>query len=223
MAREMVRQGGRSARIQEAVHLATQALLSEIGRGEINMPIIAERAGVTPSTVYRRWGDLAQLLADVAAERLRPVADPDDTGSLAGDLRAFLLQYEEEMASPVGRALLRDVLAETNSDLAAARCCAYTTHHLQTLNSRALTRGEAGFSVEAAIDILIAPICYRILFSNGATSPEYVNALLKRFARLNDASTGVSAEADRDHRGVADKARSGYLRRSSHTRVGEPP
>ena len=143
MAREMVRQGGRSARIQEAVHLATQALLNEVGRGEINVPMIAERAGVTPSTVYRRWGDLTQLLADTAAERLRPVADPDDTGSLSGDLSAFVMQYAEEMASPVGRALLRDVLAETDSDLAAARCCSYTTQHLQTLNNRALKRGEA--------------------------------------------------------------------------------
>jgi AcrR family transcriptional regulator len=188
MAREMVRQGGRSARIQEAVHLATQALLNKVGRGEINVPMIAERAGVTPSTVYRRWGDLAQLLADTAAERLRPVADPDDTGSLAGDLRAFVMQYAEEMASSVGRALLRDVLAETESDVAASRCCAYTTHHLQTLNSRALKRGEAGFSVEEAIDILIAPICYRILFSNGETSLEYLHGLLKRFAILNDGS-----------------------------------
>jgi AcrR family transcriptional regulator len=185
MAREMVRQGGRSARIQEAVHLATQALLSEVGRGEINVPMIAERAGVTPSTVYRRWGDLAQLLADTAAERLRPVADPDDTGSLAGDLRAFVTQYAEEMASPLGRSLLRDVLAETDSDLAAVRCCAYATRHLQTLNSRALKRGEAGFSVDEAIDVLIAPICYRILFSTGETSPDYVNGLLARFARLN--------------------------------------
>ena len=185
MAREMVRQGGRSARIQEAVHLATQALLNEVGRGEINVPMIAERAGVTPSTIYRRWGDLTQLLADTAAERLRPVADPDDTGSLAGDLSAFVMQYAEEMGSPVGRALMRDVLAETDSEVAAARCCAYTTHHLQTLNSRALARGEAGFPVDEALDVLIAPICYRILFSNGETSPEYVNGLLERFAHLN--------------------------------------
>jgi len=192
MAREMVRQGGRSARIQEAVHLATQALLNEVGRGEINVPMIAERAGVTPSTVYRRWGDLTQLLADTAAERLRPVADPDDTGSVAGDLSAFVLQYAEEMASSIGRALLRDVLAETDSDLAAVRCCAYTTDHLQTLNARALKRGEAGFSVEEAIDILIAPICYRILFSNGETSPDYVNGLLNRFAQLKDGSTEKS-------------------------------
>jgi AcrR family transcriptional regulator len=189
MAREMIRQGGRSARIQEAVHAATQALLHEVGRSAINVPMIAERAGVTPSTVYRRWGDLAQLLADTAAERLRPIADPDDTGSLAGDLRAFLMQYAEEMGSSVGRALMRDVLAETDSEVAAARCCAYTTHHLQTLKSRAVARGESAFSVDEAIDILIAPICYRILFSNGAPSPEYVNALLARFERLSDVGT----------------------------------
>jgi hypothetical protein len=90
------------------------------------------------------------------------------------------------MASPVGRALLRDVLAEPEPNLAAARCCAYTAHHLETLNSRALKRGETGFPVDEAIDILIAPICYRILFSNGETSPDYVNVLLARFARLND-------------------------------------
>ncbi len=98
MAREMVRQGGRSARIQEAVHLATQALLNEVGRSEINVPMIAERAGVTPSTVYRRWGDLTQLLADTAAERLRPIADSDDTGSLAGDLRAFVRNMRRKWA-----------------------------------------------------------------------------------------------------------------------------
>ncbi len=108
---------------------------------------------------------------------------------MPGDLRAFVMQYAEEMGSPVGRALMRDVLAETNSDVAAERCCAYTTHHLQTLNNRALKRGETGFSVDEAIDILIAPICYRILFANGETSPDYVNGLLGRFARLNCAAT----------------------------------
>jgi hypothetical protein len=99
------------------------------------------------------------------------VADPT-IQALSGDLSAFVMQYAEEMGSSVCRALMRDVLAETDSEVAAARCCAYTTHHLQTLNSRALARGEAGFSVDEAIDILIAPICYRILFGNGEPSPE---------------------------------------------------
>src|ERR1700712_529177 len=115
MPREMVRQGGRSARIQAEVHAATRALLADMDRAEITVPMIAERAGVTPSTIYRRWGDIGQVFADVAVERLRPVADPDDTGSTAGDLEAFVLQYAEEMSSPLGRATLRDVLAESET------------------------------------------------------------------------------------------------------------
>ncbi|MBV1702926.1 MAG: TetR/AcrR family transcriptional regulator [Hyphomicrobiales bacterium] len=184
MAKEMIRQGGRSARIQQAVHAATQALLAGGGRAGINVPAIAERAGVTPSTIYRRWGDLAQLLADVAAERLRPVGEPDDTGSSAGDLSAFVLQYAEEMSSEVGRGMLRDVLAETGTDAAAARCCGYTNDHLRTINARAHRRGESEFEVEAAIDLLIAPICYHILFSDRKPSPDYVRSLLARFAHF---------------------------------------
>ena len=139
MAREMIRQGGRSARIQEAVHEATQALLKEVGRGEINVPMIAERAGVTPSTVYRRWGDLAQLLADVAAERLRPVAEPDDTGSLSGDLQ----RVRHAICGGNGLAGRPGVVArraggDRTPTSPPQRCCAYTTDHLQTLNSRAL-------------------------------------------------------------------------------------
>jgi hypothetical protein len=80
---------------------------------------------------------------------------------------------------------MRDLLAETDSEVAPERCSAYTTDHLQTLNSRALKRGEAAFSVDEAIDILIAPICYRILFANDEPSPDYVNGLLARFGRLN--------------------------------------
>lgn len=195
MAREMIRHGGRSARIQQAVHAATQALNAEVGRAELNVPMIAERAGVTPSTIYRRWGDLGQLLADVAAERLRPISEPDDTGSLAGDLRAFVLQYAEEMSSDVGQGLLHDVLAETGSEAAAGKCCQYTIDHLQTLKTRALARGENSFDVDEALDIVIAPICYHILFSDRDVSPDYVLSLLARFETLRGAREVARAAA----------------------------
>lgn len=39
------------------------------GREGLTVPAIAERAGVTPSTIYRRWGNLRELLSDVAVQR----------------------------------------------------------------------------------------------------------------------------------------------------------
>ncbi|TCQ96718.1 TetR family transcriptional regulator [Neorhizobium sp. JUb45] len=65
-------------RIQTVVHGAVQELLTAMDRAEVTVPMIAEKAGVTPSTIHRRWGDLADLLADVAVARMRsqPVRGP---------------------------------------------------------------------------------------------------------------------------------------------------
>src|ERR1700710_1104113 len=105
VVKERIRIGGRSARIQETVHRVVRQLSAHTARNELTVPQIAAEAGVTPSTIYRRWGDLAALLADVAVQRLRPIADPEDTGATASDLRVFIEQFMEEMSSPVGRAL----------------------------------------------------------------------------------------------------------------------
>ncbi len=180
MPREMVRQGGRSARIQKEVHAVTRALLDQMDRADITVPMIAERAGVTPSTIYRRWGDLGQLLADVAVERLRPIADPDDTGTTATDLEAFVLQYAEEMSSKLGRSLLRDILTDTEDDAAAVKCCRFTYDHLEVIAARSAARGEVPIDVPAVIDEVIAPICYHILFRDREVGPDYCRSLLTR-------------------------------------------
>ena len=72
--KENRRTGGRSARVQESIHAAVRALLEERDRADLTVPQIAARAGVTPSTIYRRWGDLSALLADVALERMLPAS-----------------------------------------------------------------------------------------------------------------------------------------------------
>ncbi|CAN7227775.1 TetR-like C-terminal domain-containing protein [Neorhizobium sp. LjRoot104] len=182
MAREMVRQGGRSARIQAEVHRTVQDLLKTMDRGEITVPMIAEKSGVTPSTIYRRWGDLSELLADVAVARMRPIADPEDTGAMESDLEAFILQYAEEMSSKVGRSMLADVLGSMEGE-AAGRCCQFTYDHLETLRERALGRGEAAFDVKEAIDFVVAPIIYHILFGDREVSPDYCRSLVGRFFR----------------------------------------
>lgn len=180
MAREMMRQGGRSARIQSEVHRTVQELLKTMDRGAITVPMIAEKSGVTPSTIYRRWGDLSELLADVAVARMRPIADPEDTGAMESDLEAFILQYAEEMSSKVGRAMLADVLG-TMEGGAAGKCCQFTYQHLETLRERALARGEAGFDVGEAIDFVVAPIVYHILFGDRELSADYCRSLVSRF------------------------------------------
>ncbi|RMQ43322.1 putative Transcriptional regulator [Pseudomonas cichorii] len=160
--KEAVRTGGRSARVQESIHRAIRELLLEHERSALSVPMIAVRAGVTPSTIYRRWGDLTSLLADAAVERLRP-DEPVDRGSLREDLLSWSEMYLEDMSSAPGREMMRDVIASTTG--CTGKCAAIVREQLQTIIDRALERGESSPSADELIDIIVAPMIYRILYS----------------------------------------------------------
>ena len=182
--RAIPRPGGRSARVQAAVHKATLDLLAQDGRAALTVPLIAARAGVTPSTIYRRWGELSDLLADVAVERLRPDGDPADTGSVAGDLQAWVEQYRDEMSSDVGLGMMLDVLSAKGGSLAEGKppvpsqCAAFTASQIEIIIARGMKRGEAVPAVDAVMDTVASPIVYRALFSTAPMTPEHAQALL---------------------------------------------
>ncbi|MER7915930.1 MULTISPECIES: TetR/AcrR family transcriptional regulator [unclassified Streptomyces] len=174
----MVRPGGRSARVQAAVHDAVHELASEVGRDALTVPMVAQRAGVTPSTVYRRWGDLQELLSDVAVERLRPDTAPGDHGALASDLTAWAEQFLDEMASPAGRAYIRDALLGDPDGSNAGQCSAYAADQIGFILTRAAERGEETPGVETVIDRVVAPMMYRILFRPDGLDATYARRLV---------------------------------------------
>src|SRR3954449_2137582 len=83
------RPGGRTARIRAQVLDAVRAELGEHGYDGLSMDAVATRAGVHRTTVYRRWGDVGGLLADVLDAASDDDWQPPDTGSLEGDLEAL--------------------------------------------------------------------------------------------------------------------------------------
>lgn len=173
------RPGGRSARVQAAVHQAVRALQQERGRAALTVPAIANRAGVTPSTIYRRWGDLSRLLADVAVEQLQPEQPPADTGSFHGDLLAWLLQYFDEMSSAPGRAMLRDVLG-TEGHAGAGKCDGFLRQQIEAIRERALARGERPVPADTIVDVVVAPLLYRILFANETPAAQTIEGLVEQ-------------------------------------------
>jgi AcrR family transcriptional regulator len=178
MSRQMVRPGGRSARVQAAVHAAVRDLASEVGRDALTVPLVAQRAGVTPSTIYRRWGDLQELLSDVAVERLRPDTAPQDHGSLGADLTAWAEQFLDEMASPTGRAYIRDALLGDPDGSNAGQCSAYAADQIDVILTRAAERGEDAPDVETVVDAVVAPLMYRILFRPDGLDTAYARRLV---------------------------------------------
>ncbi|VTU28831.1 Bacterial regulatory proteins, tetR family [Variovorax sp. PBS-H4] len=182
------RPGGRSARVQVAVHTATRQLIDEQGRASVTVPMIAARAGVTPSTIYRRWGDLAELLADVAVERLKPDSEPVDTGTLKGDLLAWADQFRDEMSSELGRAMVRDVISARGAEGMGEPCpCAqFARSQLGVIVERGKARRQRVPAVDGLMDRVVAPIVYRMMFGLPAASQAdvrtWVEACLKEAA-----------------------------------------
>src|SRR5688572_33420223 len=89
------RPGGRSARVRSAVLEATLELLAERGYDGAEVPEVARRAGVHPTTVYRRWGTKSRLVGEALLERSRPLTPTPDTGSLRPDLGRLLVAGAE--------------------------------------------------------------------------------------------------------------------------------
>jgi AcrR family transcriptional regulator len=105
-----VRKGGRSARVQEAIFLAITDLLNSHALGDLSIPLIAKRAGVQPSTIYRRWGGLTALLAEASMhaetwDEVQPIS-----GDFEHDLKRWAQGYLQRVSSERGRmVLLQDV------------------------------------------------------------------------------------------------------------------
>ncbi|MEV0279135.1 TetR/AcrR family transcriptional regulator [Streptomyces sp. NPDC050610] len=190
--KQMVRPGGRSARVQTSVHTAVREILSEQGRDALTVPLVAQRAGVTPSTIYRRWGDLQELLSDVAVERLRPDTEPEGHGDLKADLTAWAEQFLDEMSSASGRAYIRDALLGDPDGSNAGQCSAYAAEQIDVIFARAADREASVPDVETAMDRIVAPMMYRILFRPAGLDAAYARRLVSDFL---DASEKVGEQA----------------------------
>ncbi len=174
--RVLIRPGGRSERIQKAVHAAVNALKAENPDREITIAQIAERANLPPSTIYRRWGNLADLLAAVAEERF--LADPavPDTGAFKSDLTMWLEQFVDDISSGPGMVLLEERVANV---VLARKTAGYAYANLDLLCRRAQARGEPAPTPDWLMNLLVAPVIYRLLFIRQTVSKPFQAKLVE--------------------------------------------
>lgn len=169
-ARPQRRPGGRSQRIWESVSNAALELLVTHGHEAVTMIEVARRAGVNPTSLYRRWGTREALLTEVLAARAESALTVPDTGTLRGDLTAYLKEAAVFLQTPNGAALLQlGVTALNRPDLQPFRRD-YLLGRLPpvaTILERAAARGEIEHGTDplALIEHLVGPLFVRLLFT----------------------------------------------------------
>jgi AcrR family transcriptional regulator len=136
----------RGAALESAILEAALAELTTVGYADLRVERVAERAGASKASLYRRWPSKVELVMDAVYSVFPDPSSPPDTGSLRGDLLETLRMVAEQLAGPAGQALggvLSDALRDPDR---ARRVRSYargsSQARMREIARRAVTRGE---------------------------------------------------------------------------------
>ncbi|WP_307805540.1 TetR/AcrR family transcriptional regulator [Streptomyces spirodelae] len=164
-----VRPGGRTARVREAVLRAAGDALAERGFAHLDLAEVARRAEVGKTTVYRRWGTVTALLADLLDDMAEQSEPRTETGALLDDLRANASLVRRTLTDPRQGALFKAVIAAATCDALAAealhRFYAARVAEWAPCVRQAVERGEVPDDTdpEQVVRAVSAPLYYQLL------------------------------------------------------------
>jgi AcrR family transcriptional regulator len=157
-----------------------QAVIGELidkGFAGTTVERVAARAGIAKTTIYRRWGGLNGLLADLMAEyAAQEIAVPDE-GDIDADLRALSRGVVASLQHPAIRAAFASIVAAAVQDPAArevlSRFIAVRTATMTVIVNRAVQRGDlpAGTDAAQVIQTVTAQLFYRLFTVGEEVSP----------------------------------------------------
>ncbi|KAA0081237.1 TetR/AcrR family transcriptional regulator [Mycolicibacterium sp. P9-64] len=163
------RPGGRTAAVRDAVLRAAADLLIEDGLEGIELTAVAQRAGVGKSTVYRRWGSVPGLVADLLVDMADTSTPRPSTGALRTDLLAQAKLVRRTLADARQGRLFKAIIAAATCDAATAKALAEfyrkRIDEVSPVVVDAVARSEAPAGTDPAevIRQLSAPLYYRFL------------------------------------------------------------
>ena len=163
-----LRPGGRTARTRTAVLAAVAAELAEHGYADASVERVAARASIAKTTIYRRWGGLGGLLADLMAEYAAQEIPVPDEGDLGSDLQALSRSVVNSVQDPAIGAAFASIVATAVQDPAArgvlSRFTGSRAAIMSVIVDRAARRGEVppGTDATEVIQTVTAQLFFRL-------------------------------------------------------------
>jgi len=165
----------------------TRALFREwakSGYAALTIEAVAKRAGVGKAAIYRRWPSKLEMVSSLLAEVGVELAEVPDTGSLRGDLTAFLKSTLALLRRPLVSRILLDLHAEmrrTPGLASAVRSRVQRERRARgrAVLERAMARGELSskIDVDLALDLMAALLYWRMLVTAQPLSADYIERL----------------------------------------------
>ena len=197
------RRGGCSARIRSLVLEAVREELLRVGYGALSHREVAQRAGVDPATVYRRWPNRPRLATDALLEVAANAVPVPDTGKIAVDMEAFLGAVVAALTDPRLLRLFHALSAasgEAEGDLGETLRAFWEARFAgaEEMVSRAVERGElpTGADAHGVIEQLVSPAYFRALVTGEPLDAQFTRDCVRRALAGSGFSTPSPGLAD---------------------------
>ncbi len=169
--------------VRDAVLTAAGELMLEGGLAAATMEAIAARAGVSKRTLYKYWPSrgavaLEGFMRSAAASWSLP-EDAPAAESLEELVVAAVRLFTQTPAGPLMRSLIAD--AQSQAEIAGAIRDQWLRPRRAVaadLLAQGIAAGEfrADLDVEITLDLLFAPVYYRLLLGHETLSPQFAVA-----------------------------------------------
>jgi AcrR family transcriptional regulator len=170
--------------VTRAIAAATFAELAEAGYGRLSIEAVARRAGVGKTAIYRRWPSKHAMVFDLIGRAAVHVADAPDTGTLRGDVLAFLTGADQALRHPLLSRIVPDLLAEASRDPRTAeilerRVGEVRRQRVAQILHRAIERGELpdDTDIDLGLNFLAGPVYLRVAINRAEPDPERLNRM----------------------------------------------
>ena len=178
----------RNPETEQAILEAAEAIMAEQGIAGFSIEAVAKRARAGKPTIYKWWPGKTALLLDVY-HRQKPASVHMDTGSVEGDLVAFLTGVFAHWGDTGAGQVFRFVIAEAQRDEAAAASLAEYSAERRIQSGeifrRGIDRGELAADIDVGLcaDMLAGFIWQRLLTGRIERDPAQVRQVARQMVR----------------------------------------
>jgi AcrR family transcriptional regulator len=178
----------RNPETEQAILEAAEAIMAEEGIAGFSIEAVAKRARAGKPTIYKWWPGKTALLLDVY-HRQKPASVHLDTGSVEGDLFAFLTGVFAHWGDTGAGQVFRFVVAEAQRDETAAESLrGYAAERrLQSgeIFQRGIARGELADDIDVGLcaDMLAGFIWQRLLTGRIERDPQQLRQVARQMVR----------------------------------------
>jgi len=185
----------RSAIADQAIRDAAVDLFAERGFDGFSVEDVAEHAGVSKATVYRRYPSKVDLVVEAGSCMATEAVSFPDTGNLRDDVRGLARSLVGKFRnSPAGRVMPAMTFERRrNPELDDRFRCFVADRKARTREvlQRGIERGELPPDTDVALmgSMIVGPIFHRLMITQEPLSDAFVDALVDALLRGFGAQT----------------------------------